>query len=473
MEFEAMQTLLLQQKQAYLGDGLTPVSVRLERLQRLEKLLVENQREWCEALNEDFAGRPLIQSRMEIYAALESLRHARKHVHKWMKPEARALPWMLRLTGARAEVFYQPLGVVGVVAPWNFPLVLSIGALGSVFAAGNRAMLKPSELTPATSNLMKRLLDQAFADDPLALITVLGGPEVGAAFSSLAFDHLLFTGAPSVAQHVMRAAAENLVPLTLELGGKCPVIIGEDADWNLAVDRVMWGKIQNAGQICLAPDYVMVPRARLEEFVSRARERMQGWYTQARDNPDFCSIINARHFQRLNGYIDEARQAGTRLESLLPEPAGSLDRRITPTLFVEPDTGLRIMQDEVFGPLLSVLPYDDIAQCIAFINARPRPLALYYFGSDNGVLRQLKERTTSGGITVNDIASHAAAEELPLGGIGNSGMGRYHGRDGFVNFSHGKAVLTQRRISLARLFNPPYGNKHGRMLDRVIGAPMK
>lgn len=473
MELEELQARLVQQKQAYLHDGLTPVPVRIERLLRLETLLVEHQREWCEALDHDFAGRPLIQSRMEIYAALESIRHARKHVHKWVKPEVRSLPWMLRITGARAEVFYQPLGVVGVVAPWNFPLVLSLGALASVFAAGNRAMLKPSELTPATSSLMKRLLDQAFADDPLALITVLGGPEVGAAFSALAFDHLLFTGAPSVARHVMRAAAENLVPLTLELGGKCPVIIGEEADWDLAVDRVMWGKVQNAGQICLAPDYVMVPRARLEEFVSRARARVQSWYAQARDNPDFCSIINLRHFQRLSGYIEEAHQSGTRLESLLPEPTGSLDRRITPTLFVEPDAGLGIMQDEVFGPLLSVLAYDDIEQCIDFINARPRPLALYYFGSDRDTLRQLKERTTSGGITVNDIASHAAAENLPLGGIGNSGMGRYHGRDGFVNFSHGKAVLTQRRISLARLFNPPYGNKQGRMLDRVIGASMK
>jgi coniferyl-aldehyde dehydrogenase len=470
MELEA---LLARQKQAYLSDGLPSAELRIERLKRLESVLADHQRAWVEVLDEDFGGRPPLQTRMEIFGALESIRHARKHVRKWMRPERRALPWLMRLTGARAEVFYQPLGVVGVVSPWNFPLVLSIGALAGVFAAGNRAMLKPSELTSATSALLKRLLDETFADDPLALTTILGGPAVGAAFTALPFDHLLFTGAPSVAHHVMRAAAQNLVPVTLELGGKCPVIIGDEADWDLAVDRVMWGKIQNAGQICLAPDYVMVPHARVEEFVRRARERMQGWYAEARDNPDFCSIINERHCQRLRGYLDEARQRGTRLEAMLPEPQGSADRRITPTLFVEPDPKLGIMRDEVFGPLLSVLGYENLDQCIAFINARPRPLALYYFGSDRNALRQLTERTTSGGLTVNDIASHAAAENLPLGGVGNSGMGRYHGRDGFVNFSHAKAVMTQRRTSLARLFNPPYGGKQTRMLDRVIGVPMK
>lgn len=473
MDTMELETLLAQQKQMYLADGLPSAELRIARLKRLEKVLVEHQREWVEVIDADFAGRPAAQTRMEILGALESIRHARKHVRVWMKPERRAVPWVMRLTGARAEVFYQPLGVVGVVSPWNFPLVLSLGALGGVLAAGNRVMLKPSELTPATSALLKRLLDEAFADEPLALTTVLGGPEVGAAFSALPFDHLLFTGAPNVAHHVMRAAAQNLVPLTLELGGKCPVVIGDEADWNLAVDRVMWGKVQNAGQICLAPDYVMVPRARVEEFVRRSREQMQRWYDQARDNPSFCSIINERHCQRLRGYLDEARQRGTRLESLLPEPSASGDRRITPTLFVEPEPDLGIMREEVFGPLLSVLAYDDLEQCIAFINARPRPLALYYFGSDREAQRQLRERTTSGGLTVNDIASHAAAEDLPLGGVGNSGMGRYHGRDGFLNFSHAKAVMTQRRISLARLFNPPYGRKQERMLDRVIGAPMK
>lgn len=464
--------LLARQKQAYLGDGLTSAELRIDRLRRLEAVIVEHQQAWCAALDEDFAGRPPVQSRMEMYGAVESIRHARKHVRQWMRPAKRPLPLLLRVIGARAEVFYQPLGVVGVVAPWNFPVVLSLGALAAVFAAGNRAMLKPSELTPRTSALMKELLDRAF--DPAELTTVLGGPELGAAFTRLPFDHLLFTGAPSVARHVMRAAAENLVPVTLELGGKCPVIVGPEADWDLAVDRILWGKIQNAGQICLAPDYVFVPQGREQEFIDRARRKVAEWYPRIKDNPDYCSIINARHFQRLSGYIEQARSQNQRLEVLDAggdDFTGQTGRRIAPTIFVAPDEDLAIMQDEVFGPLFSLLSYRDLDQAIAFINARPRPLALYYFGHDRKTIRALKERTTSGGITVNDIASHAATETLPLGGVGNSGMGRYHGYDGFLNFSHAKAVLTQRRISLARMFNPPYNAKKTRLLDRALGRP--
>lgn len=470
---DSMKATLARHKAACLEDGLTSAELRIDRLKRLEAVMVGHQKAWCDALNEDFAGRPPMQSRMEIYGALASIRHTREHVRQWMKPEPRPLPLIQKLTGAKAEVFYQPLGVVGVVAPWNFPLVLALGALGGIFAAGNRAMLKPSELSPRTSALMKELLDRTF--DAAELSTWIGGPEVGEAFTRLPFDHLLFTGAPSVAKHVMRAAAENLVPVTLELGGKCPVIVGPEADWDLAVDRIMWGKIQNAGQICLSPDYVFVPKGREAEFVKRAREKVAGWYAKVKDNPDFCSIISPRHFDRLSGYIQEAREHGVKLEVLdaaADDFAGQSSRRIAPTIFIEPGEALGIMQDEVFGPLLSLRSYTDLDQVIRFVNARPRPLALYYFGSDKHTIRQLKERTTSGGITVNDIAGHASAENLPLGGVGNSGMGRYHGRDGFVNFSHPKAVLTQRGISLGKMFNPPYNAKKTKMLDKVIGTPM-
>ena len=467
---ERLATSLAEHRMAAVKDGLTPLEDRIDRIKRLEGVLVDHQAQWCAAMDADFCGRPAMQSRMELYATLESLRDARKHVAGWMKPERRPVPWALRLTGATAEVFFQPLGVVGVIAPWNFPLALAIGPLGAVFAAGNRAMLKPSELTPRTSELMKRLLDQHFK--PHELTTWLGGPDEGAAFTRLAFDHLLFTGAPSVAKHVMRAAAENLVPLTLELGGKCPVIIGREASWDLAVDRIVWGKIQNAGQICLAPDYVFVPREKVEQFIVDARAKVASWYRRIKDQSDYCSIINERHHARLTGYVDEARQRSVRVEVLDQEGAdfrSQRGRRIPPTLIIDPPEDLKVMQDEVFGPLLSVRPYDRLDEVIAFINARPRPLALYYFGSDKANIRTLKERTTSGGITINDIAGHAAVEGLPLGGVGNSGMGRYHGRDGFVTFSHPKAVLTQGRISLGRMFNPPYDGRKQKMLDRVIG----
>lgn len=454
--------------------GLTTLADRVDRLHRLEAVLSENLDAFCHAMDMDFAGRPALQSRMELFAALESVRTSRKQVAQWMRPLRRPVPFLMRLIGVKAEVFYQPLGVIGVVAPWNFPLVLSIGPLAGIFAAGNRAMLKPSELCPHTSALLKEKLDAKFSADELT--TWLGGSEVGAAFARQPFDHLLFTGAPSVAKHVMRAAAENLVPVTLELGGKCPVVIGPEADWKLAIDRVMWGKIQNAGQICLAPDYVFVPRDKVESFVQSAREQIATWYPSVKDNENYCSIISERHYQRLTGYIEQARSEGVRVEVLDPQGADFSDqtgRRIPPTLIVQPPPHLGIAQDETFGPILSVYGYSDLDEVIDFINARPRPLALYYFGEKSETVRALKERTTSGGITINDIANHAAVESLPLGGVGNSGMGCYHGEWGFRTFSHSKAILTQRRISLARMLNPPYSDKQKKMLDRMIGKPKK
>ncbi|VXD04176.1 putative coniferyl aldehyde dehydrogenase [Pseudomonas sp. 9AZ] len=457
-------------KQAATAEGFTPVVVRIDRLRRLETIIVDNQRVLAEAAMADFAGRPIIQTRMEMVGALSSIRDAIKHVRRWARSEKRPVPFPMGLLGTRAHVFYQPLGVVGVISPWNFPIVLSLGALASVFAAGNRAMLKPSELAPESSRVMKELIERHF--DPSELTVVLGEAAVGQAFSRMPFDHLLFTGAPVVAKHVMAAAAENLVPVTLELGGKCPVIIGRSADIDLAVDRVMWGKIQNAGQICLAPDYVFVPREMAESFIERAHAKIRGWYTHIKDNDQFCSIISERHFARLNGYVEQARERGVRIETIDPAKGnftGQNSRRIAPTILVEPHDDLDIMQDEIFGPLLSLKTYESLPDVIDYINARPRPLALYYFGSDKAEMRDLKERTVSGGMSVNDIALHAANENLPLGGVGNSGMGAYHGRDGFRQFSHAKAVMTQGRISLAKMFfNPPYSDKQQKLLDRLI-----
>lgn len=465
--------VLAAQKQAHIAAEFPTADLRIDRLRRLESILTANQKSWIEALDEDFGGRPEAQTRMEIYGALATIQHAIKHVRAWMRPDKRPLPLLMRLTGASAEVFHQPIGTVGVVSPWNFPLVLSIGALGSIVSAGNRAMLKPSELTPATSILLREELGRKF--DVTEVTTVLGGADVGAAFSQLPFDHLLFTGAPSIGKHVMRAAAEHLVPVTLELGGKCPVIVGAEADLDLAVDRIMWGKIQNAGQICLAPDYVFVPRDMKEAFIAHARQKVSKWYSHARGNPDFCAIINSRHHARLTGYVTQALEHGVKVEVLTADSVNvptDTDRRIPPMIFIEPIETLGIMQDEVFGPLLSLYTYTDLDDVIRFINRRERPLALYYFGKNRATIEKLKERTTSGGVTVNDIATHAATETLPLGGVGNSGMGRYHGHDGFVNFSHAKAVLKQRGISLGRLFNPPYNDRKARMLDRAIGKPV-
>ena len=454
-------------KNASIQEGYTTYDVRVARLKKLEAILVDNQRALIEAADKDFNGRPAVQTRMEIFGALESIRYTTKNLKRWMKPDNRGVPLINRLTGASAEILHQPLGVVGVVSPWNFPYVLSLGALAGVFAGGNRAMLKPSELCPNVSALLDELIAGRF--DKTELDVVLGGPEVGQQFCSLAFDHLLFTGAPSVASHVMRAAADNLVPMTLELGGKCPVVVSESGDLDLAVDRVMWGKVQNAGQICLAPDYVFVPRRLLEEFIRKAKEKMAAWHSKPEHDAHFCSIINDRHLQRLQGYIDEALKKGARVESLKTATMSVPGRQLAPHVFVEPTDDLGIMRDEVFGPLLSLKGYDDIQQVINYINGRERPLALYYFGSNSNELECLKKYTVSGGISVNDIATHASCETLPLGGVGHSGMGGYHGYHGFLEFTHPKAIMKQKKISLAKLFNPPYTKRQDKILDKLIG----
>ena len=399
-------------KSGSVEQAYTAFEVRMDRLTRLETILTDHQRELAAAVDEDFSGRPAIQTRMEILGALGEIRHAKKNLKKWMKPDTRAVPIIQRLTGARAEVVHQPLGVIGVMAPWNYPIVLSFGALAGVFAAGNVAMMKPSELSPKTSELTKVLTGRYFSKDEL--ITITGGPGVGQVFVQLPFDHLLFAGGPSVAKHVMRAASENLVPVTLELGGKCPVIIADDADMALAVDRIIWGKYTNAGQICLAPDYVFIPTAKVEEFVSAARNKIASWHAKPEHDSNLCSIINDGHHQRLSSYIDEAKERGTRLEDLTAPNMRVRNRQLALTLFIQPDEDLKIMQEDVFGPLLSVLTYDSMDDVINFINKRPRVLALYYFGFDSNQIQTVKEKTVTGGMTVNDIAIHAGVPTLPL-----------------------------------------------------------
>ena len=323
-------------------------------------------------------------------------------------------------------------------------------------------MIKPSEYTPATSEALAELFQAAFDQSEIAVVT--GGPETGSTFSSLPFDHLLFTGATSIAYHVMRAAAENLVPVTLELGGKSPVVVGRSADLQKTTDSIMTGKMLNAGQICLAPDYVFVPQESIEQFVEASERSVSRMYPTLVDNPDYTSVINQRHFDRLTGYVKEARERGTRVAEINPadEDFGQQPHhKIPPTLVIDPPDDLQLMQDEIFGPILPVKSYGDGDEAISEINRRPRPMGFYYYGDDSKEEKQVLSRTTSGGVTVNDVVMHVAQEDLPFGGIGPSGMGSYHGVDGFKRFSHAKAVFTQSRFNVAELagLRPPYGNK--------------
>ena len=320
-------------------------------------------------------------------------------------------------------------------------------------------MIKPSELTPATSQLMKETFAEFFDIEEVAVFT--GGADVGAAFSTLPFDHLLFTGATSIARHVMRAAAENLVPVTLELGGKSPVVVGRSADMALTAGNVMAGKTMNAGQICLAPDYVFVPEERAEEFIAAARTSVAKMYADLKDNPDYTSVINQRHFDRLTAYIDDAKHKGAQVIEINPaneDFSQQQHHRIPPTLIVDPTDDMQVMQDEIFGPILPIKKYKHLDETLDYINDHARPLGLYYFGGDAGEEQRVLTHTTSGGVTVNDVVMHVAMDDLPFGGVGPSGMGSYHGVDGFKTFSHAKAIFSQSKTvsKLASAMRPPY-----------------
>ena len=458
---EDMQTVLDRQKQSYIAEGYVSAETRIDRIDRAINILEKNGEKLSEAMAADFGHRSLDQSqRTDIEGSVGPLKHAKKHLRQWMKPERRKVMFPLGLFGAKGRIEYQPLGVVGCISPWNFPVNLTFSPLGGIFAAGNRTMIKPSEFTAQTSKLMKELFAEAYDEDEVAVFT--GGPDVGGAFSRLPFDHLLFTGATSIAKHVMRAAAENLVPVTLELGGKSPVVIGRSADMKLAASNIMAGKTMNAGQICLAPDYVFLPEESRDEFVDAARDSVASMYPNLKDNPDYTSIVNERHFDRLNSYLDDAKAKGADLVEINPaneDFSQQEHHRIPPTIILNPTEDMQVMQDEIFGPILPVKQYKDLDEPLDYINSHDRPLGLYYFGQDKSEENKVLNHTTSGGVTVNDVVMHVAQEDLPFGGVGPSGMGSYHGIDGFKNFSHAKAIYSQSKTvskMAAAMMRPPY-----------------
>ena len=472
--FDNLNKVLEKQKKAHLRDGALSVETRKEWIDRCIALLIKYQNEIVEAISKDFGHRSTESSLLaDVAGSIGSLKSAKENIKKWVKPEKRKVtPAILGLLGAKLRVEYQPLGTVGVISPWNFPVTLTFGPLGSIFAAGNRAMIKPSEFTPETSKLMKVMFEEAFKEEEVAVFT--GGPDLGEAFSSLPFDHLLFTGATSIAKHVMRAASENLVPVTLELGGKSPVIISKNTNFDMSVKRVMAGKTMNAGQICLAPDYVFIPKDKKEEFISQSKKTVTEMYPSLKDNPDYTSVINQRHYDRLQGYVDEAKEKGFEVIEINPSNedfSQQAHHKIPPTLIVDPDDNLSVMKEEIFGPILSVKTYEDIEGTVDYINSNDRPLGLYYFGDDKKEMQNVLENTTSGGVTINDVVFHVGQDNAPFGGVGPSGTGSYHGIEGFKNFSHTKTIYTQSSFDgLFGLFRPPFGAKAKNAIKGQIKA---
>jgi coniferyl-aldehyde dehydrogenase len=460
---DGMAGVLAKQKAANIRDGIPSLAKRTEWIDKSIDLLATHGEALYRAMADDFGPRSIDQSNLtDIAGSIGALKHSRKNMAKWMKPQKRPVEFPLGMLGSKAQVQYQPKGTIGIISPWNFPVNLTFTPLANVFAAGNRAMIKPSEFTEATSELMRELFAKYYTEEEVSVVT--GGPDVGAAFSKLPFDHLLFTGATSVARHVMRAAADNLVPLTLELGGKSPVVLGRSADLEKAASRIMAGKTLNAGQICLAPDYAFVPADKTGEFVGAAQGAVAKMYADGlKDNDDYTSIVNQRHFDRLNSYLDDAREKGAEVIEINPAGENFTQQphhKMAPHIVLNPTDDMKVMQDEIFGPILPVKSYTDTSEAIGYINDNPRPLGLYYFGDDKNERDMVLNNTTSGGVTVNDVVFHVAQEDLPFGGVGPSGMGSYHGHDGFLEFSHKKAVYTQTGSELLAMMRPPYGDKY-------------
>ncbi len=436
------------------------------RLVALERLLRENTTAIAEAIRGDFGNRSLHETQLlELFPSFEAIRHARRHLKSWMRPERRAVSmWFLP---GRARVLHQPLGVVGVIVPWNYPLLLAVGPLVAALAAGNRAMVKMSEYTPATAELFARLIAKYFADDEVAVVQ--GDAEVAQAFSRLPFGHILFTGSTKVGYSVMRAAAENLTPVTLELGGKSPAILGPEYPLEKFAERVMVGKTMNAGQTCIAPDYVLVPAGQAREFIAAARKVVDACYPDILHTPDYSSIVSERHYRRLLGLVEDARGQGAEVVPLsaAAEPDAAM-RRVPPVAMLNVSDAMQAMQEEIFGPILPVVGYRDLDEAIRYVNARPNPLALYYFDHDRGRIDHVLAQTLSGGVTINDTLLHIAQDSLPFGGVGESGKGHYHGFEGFEAFSKKKAVFFQSRLNGMGLFKPPYGKVFERMVNLLI-----
>ncbi|TDV27924.1 aldehyde dehydrogenase (NAD+)/coniferyl-aldehyde dehydrogenase [Paraburkholderia caballeronis] len=459
-----LDALLAAQRDACQREPYPPWETRAHHLRTLNELLLENRDALANAINTDFGQRAKAEVMLAEFVLLkQEIDAALAHGRRWMKPQRRRTGKWLR--PARAKVVPQPLGVVGIVSPWNYPLLLAAGPLVGALAAGNRAMLKVSELTPRTSALLEALIGSAFARDHVAVVN--GDASVGAAFAALPFDHLLFTGSTRVGRDVMLAAAANLTPVTLELGGKSPAIVGGRARFDYAVDSLIAGKTLNAGQTCIAPDYVLLPRGSEDAFIARARRRVAQLYPDFARNRDYTSIVSERHYARLVRLADEARDAGAQLHPLADSDAAA--RRFAPTLVTNAPAHVALMQEEIFGPLLPLVPYDTLDDALRYVNARPRPLALYLYADDSATVERVTRETVAGGMAINETLMHVACEGLPFGGVGASGMGAYHGYHGFVTFSQMKPVFVQSRFNARNLVAPPYG----RLFDALVSAMMK
>jgi len=457
----SLDGILARQRAAFLSDGPPSLDRRRADLKTLKALILAHRGEIEQALTADFGHRARYETTiMELLPLNMGIDYLHRNLRRLMRPERRHVALPMRFGSARIE--YQPLGVVGIVAPWNYPLSLALMPLATAIAAGNRVMVKPSEFTPATSALLARLLGEAFPQEQVAVVT--GDASVGAAFSALAFDHLLFTGSTSVGRAVMKAASANLVPVTLELGGKSPAIVGKGTVLDDAAAAIACGKLANAGQTCIAPDYAMVHEDEVEAFLTAYDKAVARFYPEGAAGESYTSIINDRHYGRLTALLDDAERKGARIVEPGVKPDRLRPHTLAPKVVLGVTDDMTIMREEIFGPVLPIVTYRGVDEAVAYVNARPRPLALYYFGADGADRRKVLSNTTSGNVTINGTLMHYAQDDLPFGGVGASGMGAYHGIEGFRRLSHAKGIFEQRKWNASNLLRPPFG----RITDAIL-----
>ncbi len=452
------------QRHAFFANTPSDYRARIDNLNRIIRLIEVHEDRIINAVNADFGNRARIETAVsEILVTIAAAKHAKRHLKHWMHKRRVATP--LYMKPAKCRLLPQPLGVVGIIAPWNYPVQLALSPAIAALAAGNRTMIKPSELTPRTGEILKEIIAEAFDESTLAVVT--GGVETGQAFASTPFDHLLFTGSTAVGMRVAQAAAKNLTPVTLELGGKSPTIIDDSADIESAARSIAFGKLFNAGQTCVAPDYILAPHSKLDRVVDAIANAARKFYPEIDTTTDYSSIISDRHFARLKALVDEARDAGAKIVEAGSANALHPQRKMPLTMVIDPPTTLGIMSEEIFGPILPVIGYSSRQEAISYVNNHDRPLALYWFGEDKTARDQVLERTISGGVTVNDTMMHVAQENLPFGGVGKSGIGAYHGEAGFETFSHMKSVFYQSRFASTGALQPPYTSKTDKFLSFV------
>ena len=474
LDTQELAALIALQKAQFRAEGEVTYATRIDRLKRLKALIVENKVAFANATKHEFNGARSYEFSLfsEFASKVEAIDYSMKHLKAWMKPEKRKTNKPMNFLGGKSQVRHFPKGVVGIISPWNLPFGLTVAPLTSALAAGNRALLKPSEFVPETAALFAEVVPKYFSKDEVAVVT--GGAEVSQQFAQLPFDHLLFTGSTRVGAQVMQAASKNLVPVTLELGGKSPVVIGRSAKLDLAGTRLTFGKLLNGGQLCLSPDYVLVPQELEEQLVARVVHEAQSMYPNITENADYAGVINERHFARLQNYIDDAVAKGAKLTIVGAEQtrASENNRRMPLHILQNVNEDMLVMHEEIFGPILPVMTYDDITEVPDQVEPRRNPLALYYFGKDKTEQEYLLSHVPSGGVCINDITLHYVQEDLPFGGVGASGMGAYHCPEGFRTLSHPRAIYSQTMVDVLPIIGarPPFGDKFRKNISKILGA---